>query len=66
MKFKLLELQRMERSALTNWAMTAKHLEKLHFAYPRGLSFENWFEFICNDLVRSKAAEIAGDYLING
>ena len=64
-KFKLLELQRIERSAFSNWAITATHLEKLHHSYPRGLSFEYWFEFICDDLVRSKAAEIAGDYLVN-
>ena len=64
-KFKLLELQRIERSAFSNWAITATHLEKLHYAYSRGLSFEKWFEFVCNDLVRSKVAEVDGDYLIN-
>jgi glyoxylase-like metal-dependent hydrolase (beta-lactamase superfamily II) len=64
-KFKLLELQRIEMQAFTKWAFTATHLEKIHQAHPTDRSFEDWFEFICNDLVRSGAASIEDGYLIN-
>lgn len=64
-KFKLLELQRVEQQELLAWALTASHLEKIHAAHSTDRSFGDWFDFICCDLVRSGAASIDGDYLVN-
>jgi glyoxylase-like metal-dependent hydrolase (beta-lactamase superfamily II) len=64
-KFKLLELQRIEMQEFTQWAFTATHLEKIHKTHSTERSFEDWFKFICNDLVRSGAASVEGGYLIN-
>lgn len=64
-KFKLLELQRIDIQALKSWAMSASHLEKIHQAYSTGRSFDDWFDFVCNDLVRSGAALIDGAFFVN-
>lgn len=64
-KFKLLELQRVELQEFRNWALTASHLEKIHSTHSTKRSFTAWFDFICGDLVRSGAATISGAYLVN-
>ena len=64
-KFKLLELQRVELQEFRDWALTASHLEKIHSAHSTKRSFTDWFDFICSDLVRSGAASINGAYLVN-
>ena len=64
-KFKLLELQRMDMQAFKSWAMGASHLENIHQAHPMSRSFDDWFDFICNDLVRSGAALIDGTFFVN-
>ena len=64
-KFKLLELQRMDLHVFKSWAMSATHLEKIHKAHSMGRSFDDWFDFICNDLVRSGAALIDGTFFVN-
>lgn len=64
-KFKLLELQRMDMQAFKSWAMGASHLENIHQAHPMSRSFDDWFDFICNDLVRSGAALFDGTFFVN-
>jgi glyoxylase-like metal-dependent hydrolase (beta-lactamase superfamily II) len=64
-KFKLLELQRIEKQIFRTWAFTATHLEKIHRAHFINQSFVDWFDFVCNDLVRSGAATFEGNHLLN-
>jgi glyoxylase-like metal-dependent hydrolase (beta-lactamase superfamily II) len=64
-KFKLLELQRININEFANWALTATHLEKIRLAHFNERSFSDWCNFICADLVRSGAAEMNDAYLIN-
>lgn len=65
LKFKLLELQRISRSELANWALNASYFEKLRHAHFNDRPFGDWCDFICADLVRSGAAEMDDAYLIN-
>ena len=64
-KFKLLELQRVDMRSFSDWSLTATHLAKIHQSHSTDRSFEDWFDFICNDLVRSGAASLEGSDLIN-
>jgi len=64
-KFKLLELQRINHEFFATWATTATHLIKIHQAHSTGRSFAEWFDFICHELVRSGAAAFEGAELIN-
>jgi len=64
-KFKLLELQRIGKNEFANWALNTSHLEKLHRAHFTDRSFNDWYDFICADLVRSGLAEMDDAYLIN-
>lgn len=55
LKFKLLELQRIERDELLKWAQSVHYLNLLFIQYSDGLSFESWFFNLCNSLERSGA-----------
>ena len=64
-KFKLLELQRISTHDFANWGLTTSHLEKIHSAHFNDRPFANWFDFVCNDLVRSGAAVVDDGHLVN-
>ncbi len=65
LKFKLLELQKMEVQTIVHWADNASHLHKIHKTFFHDQSFADWLNFICVELVRSDAAKLDSGCLIN-
>lgn len=64
-KFKLLELQKVKIQVFFEWADSATHLHNIHNTYFPDLSFLDWLNFICEELMRSDVAKIDSGFLIN-
>ncbi len=64
-KFKLLEEQRMERTALTQWAQAAPLFAALFSTHFAGRSVEQVVDLLVADLVRSGAATVQGTVILN-
>jgi glyoxylase-like metal-dependent hydrolase (beta-lactamase superfamily II) len=64
-KFKLLEVQRIERAALLAWARTTPYFAMIHSAHFSTLDFAQWVEQLVEDLMRSGAASLDGVMISN-
>ena len=60
LKFKLLEVQSLDQSALIGWADTTPYFRLIHSRHFSGLEFEVWIAQLIADLVRSAAAASDG------
>jgi glyoxylase-like metal-dependent hydrolase (beta-lactamase superfamily II) len=65
LKFKLLEAQRIEKSALTQWAQGTPYMASLMQQHFAGLAFDQGVDQLLQDLVRAGAATLQGDWVHN-
>ena len=65
LKFKLLELQRVPLAQLTAWACRTPYMVNTHRAYFVDQEAMGWAAALAADLVRSGAAVLAGDVIVN-
>ena len=64
-KFKLLELQRIELNAFTDWAERCELLQMLHQHFEEQPSFQDWLHQLLEELVRSRAASMDAQHITN-
>jgi glyoxylase-like metal-dependent hydrolase (beta-lactamase superfamily II) len=64
-KFKLLELQRITRTDLLQWASNTSYIQLVHRLWFPEIPFEGWLDQLGDDLVRVQAARRDGDTLVN-
>lgn len=65
LKFKLLEVQSLERSAFIAWARATPYFMRMYSKQFAGLDFSQWIEQLIGDLVRSGAAAQEGMLIHN-
>lgn len=65
LKFKLLEAQRIEKSALIQWAQGTPYMTSLMQQHFAGLAFDQGVNQLLQDLVRASAATLQGDWVHN-
>ena len=65
LKFKLLELQRVDLHDFLVWAEQCDYLKLLQVRYAADLSFRDWTMSMCDSLEKSGAAQRDGNQLIN-
>lgn len=65
LKFKLLELQRIEHADLVTWAQGTAYMRLMHRRWFPDTAFETWMDELTADLARSGAARREGAWLIN-
>lgn len=65
LKFKLLEVQRLEQDALLAWAMATPYFRLLHATHFPSLNVSEWLTSLMTDLVRSGAATRDGGMICN-
>jgi glyoxylase-like metal-dependent hydrolase (beta-lactamase superfamily II) len=65
LKFKLLEAQAIEKSALIQWAQGTPYMASLMQQHFAGLAFEQGVDQLLQDLVRAGAATLQGDWVHN-
>jgi len=64
-KFKLLEAQHCTLSDFRHWVAQTTYFSTLHQAYFSTEQFEPWLDGLLNDLIRSGAAQMDGQMLVN-
>ena len=65
LKFKLLELQRLEQQELRRWALQTPYFSSLHQAHFGNLDFMPWVDTLIQALAKSGAARLDGLLIIN-
>ena len=65
LKFKLLELQRVECTELSRWAQATTFMSLMHRRWFPDADFDDWLEQLTADLVRSGAAGREGNWIVN-
>jgi glyoxylase-like metal-dependent hydrolase (beta-lactamase superfamily II) len=65
LKFKLLELQTVDRDALLHWARTTPYFARIYQQHFSSMEFSSWVDGLLNDLVRANAASRVGDMVHN-
>ena len=65
LKYKLLEQQRMPITEVQAWLQATPYLHTLHARYASHQSLHDWMHDLIASLVRSGAAQVDGDVLIN-
>ena len=65
LKFKLLEAQAIEKSALIGWAQGTPYMASLMQQHFAGLAFDQGVDQLLQDLVRAGAATLQGDWVHN-
>lgn len=65
LKFKLLELQQSPLPDLVAWADCTPYFRLLHQRWAGDIPISNWVEGLILDLVRSKAAEVRDQWVVN-
>lgn len=65
LKFKLLEIQRTSVVDLIDWACRTHYFSMVAERYFRNLEADSWVRTLIDELVRSKAAEFEGDFVVN-
>jgi len=65
LKFKLLELHRVEHTALARWTRETPYFGQLHQRFFADTPVTDWFAQLLQDLVRAKAAEVDGDWIVD-
>jgi glyoxylase-like metal-dependent hydrolase (beta-lactamase superfamily II) len=65
LKFKLLELQTVDRDDLLHWARTTPYFARIYQQHFAGLAFSGWVDALLDDLVRAGAASRVGAMVHN-
>ena len=65
LKFKLLELQRVRASDLTEWAVATRYFRMVHSRWAPETDVVHWVGLLTNELIRTGAAKRAGDCVLN-
>ncbi|HXD42779.1 MAG TPA: MBL fold metallo-hydrolase [Ramlibacter sp.] len=65
LKFKLLELQRLDLAAFAQWASGTPYFGLVHRRWFSGVDLVTWIEQLAGDLVRSGAAMREGECIVN-
>jgi hypothetical protein len=65
LKFKLLELQTVDRDDLLHWARTTPYFARIYQQHFAGLAFSGWVDALLDDLVRARAAARMGQVVHN-
>ena len=65
LKFKLLELQRVQREALLQWASSTPYFQSLFTRQFSGMDFAQGLDHLVQELVRAGAAEVQGDTVVD-
>ena len=65
LKFKLLELQRVDLEAFLEWASAGSYLQLLHQAHGAPLAMREWLLQLCEQLIQANAAKADGPDLVN-
>ncbi|MDO8449697.1 MAG: MBL fold metallo-hydrolase [Rhodoferax sp.] len=65
LKFKLLEVQRLDLSAFLAWAQATPYFQLIFNTHFSGLDFSQWIEGLISDLIRSGAAARDGEMIRN-
>lgn len=65
LKFKLLELQRVARAELLQWAIGTRYFGMVRARWFSSISAEAWFDSLVSDLERSGSAGREGEYITN-
>lgn len=65
LKFKLLELQRIQLSEFLIWATNLPHVKSLHRLYFQDMDLGVWVTQLCDELVKASAAQREGNLILN-
>ncbi len=65
LKFKLLELQTVDRDALLHWARTTPYFARIYQEHFSSFDFSGWVDALLDDLVRARAAARVGAVVHN-
>lgn len=65
LKYKLLEWQAIEITALRQWALATPYFGQLHARYFSAQTQQAWLQSLLDDLLRSGAARLEGEMLVN-
>ncbi len=65
LKFKLLEMQRIELNWLVNWAASTRYFNLLHVRHFSGAPLSEWLQQLMDDLERSGALRFEGGWVLN-
>jgi glyoxylase-like metal-dependent hydrolase (beta-lactamase superfamily II) len=65
LKFKLLELQRVEWINFLDWAEKVTYLHLLHQEYAGNIDYRGWILFLCKELEKSGACQLTQESIIN-
>lgn len=65
LKFKLLELQRLEEAQFRAWALATPYFKLIHDNHFAELDFQAWIHQLIQDLIKSGAASREGDVINN-
>ncbi len=61
-KFRLLDWQRVQRSALTEWALTTPYVQK---SIPPEIPISDWLDQLLKELERSSALRVENQWIVN-
>ena len=65
LKYKLLELHRVDKNQFINWAMKARYFQLLHQMYSPEVSVRDWVIEMLLDLEKSKALTFQDEIIVN-
>jgi glyoxylase-like metal-dependent hydrolase (beta-lactamase superfamily II) len=65
LKFKLLELHRVAYSDLAHWTQQTPYFHQLHQRFFAAIPVFEWYNQLLQDLVRAKAAQVEGDWILD-
>ena len=65
LKYKLLELHRVDKNQFINWAMKARYFQLLHQMYSPEVSVRDWVIAMLLDLEKSKALTFQDEMIVN-
>ena len=65
LKYKLLELHRVDKNQFINWAMKARYFQLLHQMYSPEVSVRDWVIEMLLDLEKSKALTFQDEMIVN-
>jgi glyoxylase-like metal-dependent hydrolase (beta-lactamase superfamily II) len=65
LKFKLLELQKVQTNTFLDWSENVSYLRLLHLKYGIAKEYREWILSLCKSLERSGACDFIEDWIIN-
>ena len=65
LKFKLLELQRVQQTDFNSWAAATSYLSHIRTNFFAEMDVDQWLNMLVSDLVKSKVAKREGNFVVN-